>query len=93
MSDIELAEKANYLIENSVFISQTGLARKLGISREKLSRINSIGLIKNYPKAMTKKQASSLGKAMGNRWGKNFYLPRTPRGGKKIESKDRPRAD
>ena len=68
---------ANKIIAEKKFISRLALAKLVGVSRERLNRLNKIGLIENYPKALSHSQASKVGRAKGNTWGK-FRLPGSP---------------
>jgi len=79
--DIHYSAIANKVIAEKPFISRLSLAKLVGISRERLNRLNKIGLIENYPKALSHSQASKVGRAKGNTWGK-FRLAGSPKGGK-----------
>lgn len=76
MSDQYYIDKANTLLEAG-FYTRTSLARTLGISPEKLSKLSAD--IPKYPRALTTSQAARLGVKTGKiKWGHDFYLKGSP---------------
>ena len=78
MSDQEIAAIANRLLDEA-FYTRTSLARKIGLSRVKLTRIADLGLIPKYPRVLNSSQSSKVGRVSGkNVWGNYFKLKGTP---------------
>jgi hypothetical protein len=79
MSDNEIANLANKIIDSTVFISRLQLSKKLGVSREKLLRLHNEGLIFNYPKPCTRSMAGTLSRYKNPKFGQHLRLPGSPK--------------
>lgn len=82
--DMDHASRANAFLKEHPHASRIELARALGVSRERLSRLARIGLLDRYPAPMSAKLSATLGRKRGNTWGDKFFLRGSPTmGGKK----------
>lgn len=78
MDDLEIVVKATELLKDGVW-SRFSLARKLGMSKEKLDRINKEHNIPKYPKPMNTSQAAKHNRLVtGDKWGGKFKLRGSP---------------
>jgi hypothetical protein len=75
--DKALAERANLMIASGIYVSRTAVARALGVSRERLNRLDRLGMIKSYPAPLNNSQAATLGRKVSP-WGTKFRLRGSP---------------
>lgn len=75
--DLLNAERANEFIKSNPRATRKKIADGIGIATGTLARLNTLGLIKNYPAALTTSQAGRLAK-QNKRWA-NFRLRGSPR--------------
>jgi hypothetical protein len=76
--DKEHGDKASAYIKLTKDVSRTQVARHVGISPYRMNRLAKLGLVENYPPVMTRSQASTHGRNMGNKWGDKFRLRGSP---------------
>lgn len=81
MTDKQIADLANEIIANSVFISRLQLSKKVNVSREKLLKLHKAGLIPDYPRPCTGSMAGRLSRAVNPMYGLSLRLPGSPKFG------------
>ena len=78
MSDNEIANLANSIIDSTVFISRLQLSKRLGVSRGKLVKLHEQGLIPNFPRPCSGSMAGRLSRAINPGYGLSLKLPNSP---------------
>lgn len=78
MSDNEIANLANKIINSTVFISRLQLSKKLGVSRGKLVKLHEQGLIPNLARPCTGSMAGKLSRFANPGYGLSLKLPNSP---------------
>lgn len=77
MTDSDIAQKATHILSLGNY-SRFSLAKRIGISKEKLDRIAQEHDIKNYPAPMSASQSATYGRSLGDKWGGKFKLRGSP---------------
>ena len=78
MTDVEIAHKATELLQSGDW-SRLSLARKIGIAKATLDRVNTVIPIPNYPKPMTASQAAKRNRLVTkDKWSRQFKLRGSP---------------